>query len=95
MDTLCNRCRWWIQAENDPDFGECRHDPPTPLITQKVEGYMGPWNLKAYWPYSRRNDWCSKWSTRVEMVLSDLDDLDDREETFNDLVENARRKLAE
>jgi hypothetical protein len=70
----CKACAYWYQLDNQPEWGECRAEPPSPIVTTKAgqPSFVGPYNYRAIWPYTRLIDWCGDGERRLT-TKSELD----------------------
>jgi hypothetical protein len=103
MIIKCSECIFWLREENNNN-GQCRQKAPRPLVTSKPGAFIGPYNYKAVWPYTREADGCAEGQSGRKMRVQEemRDQLQVREtrkpeeqpttQSFDDQVRRARRK---
>lgn len=88
----CKDCIYWFNANNTPDTGECRRSNPYPLVQAGEMKFVGYYNFRSIWPYTRSIDWCGKGESSEEEETEQPDvTITDQEETmapisFHDMV---------
>ena len=98
MIIQCPECIYWFQEENS-DFGQCRRNAPRPkVITTSPGAFIGPYNARAIWPYTRGTDGCGggERGKRSDFTFEFRNQTSLREErkspdSFNGMVERAKR----
>ena len=56
----CSECIYWFQEENS-NLGQCRKHAPQPKVMTKGTGpFVGPYNYRSIWPYTRDTDACGE-----------------------------------
>ena len=58
----CGTCRFFVRVPADadePEIGECRHDPPRAGIDD-IDPYAG------VWPYIEHTSWCGQFEVIVQ-----------------------------
>lgn len=100
MISQCSECIYWLPEENARPFGQCRRLAPSPEVSGKVGAFVGPYNWRTIWPYTRDVDGCGDGreaiKTRIKEQKEDQivskEQMKDQTIEFDTLVKNARSK---
>lgn len=90
MIIQCVDCIYWLEEEKSPHFGQCRLKAPLPEVSGKVGAFVGPYNWRTIWPYTRDADGCGEGKPGTRMRPKEQ--MKDQVVPFDDLVKNAREK---
>lgn len=101
----CLECIYWMTEINQPGMGLCRRHAPLPEHSEKgVNLFIGPYNRRAIWAYTRSVDGCGEGEPgrKVEEPKEELEQAGQDQtfviETkpqgskFDDLIQKAREK---
>lgn len=69
----CDTCMAWSRLENQPEWGECRRHAPSPRTGPDSSANYGPFNLRGFWPYTRRVDYCFEYLAPETLEMPDGD----------------------
>lgn len=59
----CKTCRFWDETNiGEPDFGVCRKHAPREVRKPLERSLITC--LAAYWPMTRRLEWCGEWEAK-------------------------------
>ncbi len=99
MFTYCSECKYWVPNEIAIDFGQCRRKAPLPT-KQISDGFIGAYNNRAIWMYTRVNDGCGEGETgKRTLLLDEVADQTLKLETksqfsaFDRAVQKARKEM--
>jgi hypothetical protein len=62
----CEKCEYWYVQENNPDFGVCKRNAPSPKVRPDGGGMIGAFSDRSVWPYVRRADGCGQGVYKIE-----------------------------
>lgn len=67
----CGGCMAWYRMENQPEWGECRRNAPSPRTGPDSSAVYGPFNFRGIWPYTRAVDFCHEYLEPMPMPEMD------------------------
>lgn len=99
---LCEQCQFWVAQKDNPDYGECRRNAPSPKI-KSTDGRIYPETNAAFWPYTRSVDGCSQGKpagsvpTESKIITIDPNDTPSKamsgpNSAFNKAVQKAKKE---
>jgi hypothetical protein len=68
MAVLCEQCTFWEIEENNPEWGVCKRNAPSPSVRPDGGGNIGAFSDRSIWPYVRNQDGCGQGVYRIQKV---------------------------
>jgi hypothetical protein len=64
MDNICERCKFWEEDGDIPNFGSCRRYAPKAVVSHPIDG---PDSMDTIWPRTKNNEWCGEWDPKQQI----------------------------
>jgi len=63
----CGNCRSWFHGDPSREEGQCRFNPPVPILTSSARTPT----FSNMWPRTHPDDWCEQFQAVADVDLSD------------------------
>ena len=100
MIVYCSECQYWVR-HNLPEWGQCRRNAPSPQRSI-AEHFIGPYNQRAIWPFTRNTDFCGQGETGEQIEVPEVSENQEAKldtlpkiNSFDSSVQEAREKVKE